>query len=355
MPDLGEFGLRARVAIIGAGTAGQRHISAIRHSGKVELAGVVETNADIVATLRRNGIACAATLDQLLHSVDLDGIVVATPTDCHLQPVLKSLEAGLSVLVEKPVSSTVADATKIDSAAKAAGKPVLVGHQRRFQPLVMNARKIIRSGALGRIVMIAGLWGVRKPAEYYSEAWRNERAAGPVLINLTHEIDLLRYLFGDIASVQAFAENLIEHTEKEDAAAIALRFQSGVLGTFAASDRVISPWGWEFATGENVICPSSGQNYLHIAGTEGSLEFPNLAIWKQNKRNGDWTQTINRFDLDFDYVDSYVHQIEHFAEVALGHQSPRISVQDATRTLETALALLAAADSGASQTVSTTL
>ena len=169
------------------------------------------------------------------------------------------------------------------------------------------------------------------------------------MINLTHEIDMLRYLCGEIDEVFAYSGNVVENMGKEDAAAIALRFRSGVLGVFAASDRVVSPWAREFSTGEQVICPASGQSYLQFFGTEASLEFPNLAHWRPGGNAGDWTKPIHPKPIAIAYENPFVRQIEHFAEVALGRAGPRVTVADAARTVEVALAVLEAAESGVAQ------
>lgn len=340
---------KARLGVVGAGTAGKRHISAIAECRNAALAGIADTNTGVLERLKRPETECAASLNDLLASTRLDGVVVATPTDLHVEPVLQSLAAGMSVLVEKPVAVSISDSRQIADAARAAGKPILVGHQRRFHQQVIEARRILRSGELGRLVMLSGQWGVKKHNSYYALPWRKRREAGPVMINLTHEIDMLRFLCGEIDEVFAYSGHKVEHMEKEDAAVIALRFRSGVLGAFAASDRVISPWAWEFSTGENVICPSSGQNCLQFFGTDASLEFPNLVIWRQDGINRDWTKPIHPKPISIAYDNPFVRQIEHFAEVSLGQARPLLTVADATRTVEVALAVLEASDSGITQ------
>ena len=337
---------QARLGVVGAGTAGKRHISAIAECRSTTLVGIVDTNTAVLERLERPEITCAASLNDLLTSTHLDGVVVATPTDLHVEPVLQSLAAGKSVLVEKPVADSISDSRRIADAARVAGKPVLVGHQRRFHRQVIETRRILRSGELGRLVMLSGQWGVKKHDSYYAMPWRRRREAGPVMINLTHEIDMLRFLCGEIEDVFAYSGHKVENLDKEDAAVIALRFHSGVLGAFAASDRVISPWAWEFSTGENVICPATGQNYLRFFGTDASLEFPNLVIWRQDGINGDWTKPIHPEPKSIAYDNPFLRQIEHFAQVSLGQASPHLTVADAARTVEVARAVLQASDSG---------
>ena len=76
-------------------------------------------------------------------------------------------------------------------------------------------------------------------------------------------------------SICAETSNEICKWEKEDAAAVILRFMNGTIGTFIISDQATSPWAWEFATGETIFFPHSGQNTLRFMGTIAALDFPN--------------------------------------------------------------------------------
>ena len=340
---------KIRIAVVGAGTAGSRHIAAIRNSGKARLAGVADTDAALLRRFRSPGTVCSESLTDILKEARPQGVIVATPTDFHKEPAIEALKAGASVLLEKPVATTLEDAQEIGEASQRHRRPVLVGHQRRYHRQVREAARLIQSGALGRLVMVSGIWGVRKHACYYDPEWRRRREAGPVMINLTHDIDLLRHLCGEIDELFAYAGNSIENMEKEDAVAVSLRFRSGALGAFAASDRVISPWGWEFATGENVICASSGLNCMQFLGTEASLEFPNLVLWRQDRGHSDWRCPVRSTPHEIPYEDSYVKQIEHFADVAAGRAQPLVTIQDAVPNVEAAHAVFRAAESGRSQ------
>ncbi|MCY3877685.1 MAG: Gfo/Idh/MocA family oxidoreductase [Rhodobacteraceae bacterium] len=340
---------KARLAVVGAGTAGRRHIDAIVKSDAAELAGIVDTDPARHDTGGLPDTIFASTVEQLLQTVRPDGVVIATPTDHHTEPTLQCLAAGCSVLIEKPVSDSLAEARRIRQAESKSGGWILVGHQRRYHSQVAEARRVIQSKTLGRLVMVSGLWGVRKHRSYYDPAWRRSRQAGPVMINLTHELDLLRHLCGEIQEVFAFSGSGVEGWEKEDVVAVSLRFKSGVLGSFILSDRVVSPWAWEFSTGENILCPKLEQNYLNFAGTEASLEFPNLVLWRQDQRECDWTRPIHPAGEATEFVNPFILQVEHFAKVALGRESPRITVSDAVRNLEAALAVLEAARTGRAQ------
>jgi len=120
---------------------------------------------------------------------------------------------------------------------------VLVGHHRRHSPLIQEARRIVASGKLGRVLALSGLCLFRKPANYFGgeHEWRGEAGAGVMLINLVHVIDDLRNIGGDIAGVPA----------ADDTTMVLLHFVSGALGTLTISEAAASPWSWEMTSGEN--------------------------------------------------------------------------------------------------------
>ena len=337
------------LAVAGVGTAGSRHVSAINYCNRTKLVGVVDSNHAALCRFAEAGVECAQTVSELLSRVPAQGLIVATPTDQHKEPAMEGLKCGAAVLVEKPVSTTLEDAEEIELASQRYGIPVVVGHQRRFHTQVREAHHIIESGELGRLTLVSGIWGVRKHSNYYESQWRQLRDAGPVMINLTHDIDLLRFLCGEIDEIFAFVDNAIENLEKEDAVAVTIRFQSGALGVFAASDRVISPWGWEFATGENIICPQTAENCFRLAGTKGSLDFPNLILWKQETKDGDWTKPISPVSRVMTYEDPYLKQIEHFVDVIQGSVAPIVTVRDATENVAAVQAIFRSIDTGRPQ------
>ena len=150
-----------------------------------------------------------------------------------------------------------------------------------------------KKGAIGKLVGISGMWSVRKADSYFDPSWRKLRSSGPVLINLIHEIDTLRYICGDIVSLSAKVTNGLRNHSKEETAAVLMTFEGGALGTFLLSDTTPSPWSWEQATGENLKFPQSKQNVYRFIGSKGSLEFPNLILWKHKNGNSDWNQKID--------------------------------------------------------------
>ena len=107
--------------------------------------------------------------------------------------------------------------------------------------MIQRAKAEIDSGRLGSIVSVHGMFWLIKPDDYFDVAWRREKGAGPIFLNLIHDVDLLRYLCGDIVAVQAAQSNRLRGYAVEETAGIILHFASGALGTVHVSDAIQSP------------------------------------------------------------------------------------------------------------------
>jgi predicted dehydrogenase len=276
----------------------------------------------------------------VLQNNRVDGVIISTPTISHCENAISAMELGLDIFIEKPISATVIEAKEITKTAIKNKCKVLVGHQRRFYPLVLKTKEIIKSNELGVVVGLSGLWALRKDKDYFVPEWRKEITAGPVITNLIHDIDYLRFIFGDIEEVTAFTSNIVNDFDKEDVVTANLKFKNGILGNFLITDCGTSPWSWETATGENIHLPNLIENNLRVVGTKGSLEFPNLKIWKYKNNGENWMHEIYSKELAFSNIDPYVSQINHFKDVINRIVEPVTSSEDAELTLKVALSIL---------------
>ena len=203
----------------------------------------------------------------------------------------------------------------------------------------------MEAGEIGRIVAVHGSFWLYKPADYFDAAWRTQPGAGPILINLIHDIDLLRHLVGEIAAVQAMTANHTCGFAVEDSAAILLRFGNGALGTFTVSDTVVAPWSWELTAGENPAYDRTDQTCYTIGGTHGSLELPNGRIWRHEGERS-WWSPIRSEPYTVGLEDPLVRQIHHFAQVIRGAEAPLVSGEEGLRTLQVIEAIQEAAATG---------
>ncbi|MBE9375429.1 Gfo/Idh/MocA family oxidoreductase [Saccharopolyspora sp. HNM0983] len=333
-----------RVGLIGAGRMGGQHAGFLARDQGVELVAVADPVDDRIAA--EHGARQFTDHRDLLASPGLDAVLVASPNHLHVPMALDCIAAGVPVLLEKPVATSHAAAAELVAAEAAADVPVLVGHHRRHHPAVTAAREIIRSGGIGDLVAVNGTWLTRKDDAYFEQSWRREPGAGVLLINLVHDLDLLRYLCGEITGVQACTSNAVRGYDVEETAAVIVRFAGSAVGSFLISDAVVAPWGWDQATEDDPTFPyrPDGSCYS-IAGTRGSLSFPQLAHYYHEGRS-DWTQPLSvRFEPKA-AGDSYSNQLAHFARVVRGEEEPAVSVADAARTLAVVEAVSRAAGSG---------
>ena len=335
-----------RLAIIGGGVIGRRHAGAISMIKNAKLVAICDPGSGGRQLAEDMGVALHVDTHTLFAEENVDGVIVSTPTEHHFLPTVQALDAGCHVLVEKPITATLSEADQIISKASDRGRHVLVGHHRRYYSLVHKAREIVQSGELGQVVAVNGQWTVRKAEDYYESSWRKKWKAGPILTNLIHELDSLRYICGDVHSICAEISNEICKWEKEDAAAVILRFMNGAIGTFIISDQATSPWAWELATGETAFFPYSGQNTLRFMGTKAALDFPNLTLWHHGDCAANWNQEIKPYKIKNVFDDAFSLQIQHFLAVILKKEQPLVSAVDGRATLHTTLAVFESANRG---------
>ncbi|WP_136440604.1 Gfo/Idh/MocA family protein [Pacificoceanicola onchidii] len=304
------------LCVIGAGSIGQRHIDVAGASAHVELVAVVEPAADLREMLAGKGLPVVANLEAVPERVR--AAVVATPTPDHFGSAHRALERGWGVLVEKPICATLDEAKSLIEAAQAKRLPLITGHHRRCHPFAIEARQALEQ--FGDLVGVQGLWSLRKHDSYYEADWRRAPGAGPLMTNLSHEIDLLRFLVGDMVEVSALLSSARRGFVIEDSASLAFRFGNGALGSFLISDAGASPWSFEAASFENPAIAGSGEDYLRFVGTEGALAFPSLTRWGRSDAGEiEWSKPLRRHEgLRFRKIDPLQAQIDRFAAVMAG-------------------------------------
>lgn len=335
-----------RLIIAGIGLVGRRHAEAIHHLKNVELVGIVDpSDAARIYAAERN-LPWFGSLLEMFAREKPDGVILATPTPLHVEQGLECVAQGCPTLVEKPLATSATDAAVLVDESQKAGVPLLVGHHRRHNPLIQKAREVIDADKLGRLRAVHANCWLYKPDNYFDEApWRKALGAGPVSVNLVHDVDLIRYLCGDVVSVQAQAAPSVRGYENEDVAAAVLRFENGAIGTITVSDIIVAPWSWELTAHENPAYPPTSQSCYLLGGTHGSLSLPDLTLW-QNNGTRSWWEPISATTLPRDSSDPLVNQIAQFAAVISGKQQPLVPGEEGLQTLRVIEAIQYSAKSG---------
>lgn len=331
----------ANIAVVGAGLIGRRHIELIAANPQTRLSAVVDPTPAATAFAASLNVPHFNSLDDMFaqqHTLKTDGVILATPNHLHVPGALSCVQSGVPALIEKPVADTLASGRHLLDALARVNVSMLVGHHRRHSSTLQAARQAISSGQLGRIVTVMGSAQFYKPDSYFAQGpWRSQPGGGPILVNLIHEMDNLRYLCGEVESVHATASSAVRQFAVEDTAVMTLTFASGALGTFTLSDTVAAPRSWEQTSGENTAYPRSPtEDCYFVAGTRGSLAVPTMRTWHYaDGTEPGWLTPFVEGQLSVNAIDPLAAQLDHFCDVIAGKAQPIVTVADALQSLLT--------------------
>ncbi|WP_299287894.1 Gfo/Idh/MocA family oxidoreductase [uncultured Tateyamaria sp.] len=324
-----------RIGVAGIGLIGKQHIAAIERTPGVTLSAVFDPGVEDSPWPEADTLGDLASMS--------DGVVLAVPNALHATLAKTLIDAHCPMLIEKPLTSTAAEGAELVAAAGEV--PILVGHHRRHNPLIAKAKEIIASGQLGTLTTLHGQCWLPKPDHYFAAEWRQGAGAGPLFINLIHDVDVLMHLCGPITAVQAFESNGVRGKNAEEVSVAIVKFASGMLGTLNLSDVALGPWSWELTAGENPAYPKTDQSSYVIGGTHGSLALPNLTVWAQ-EGGPDWWAPITQTRVPLPLADALSAQISHFADVITGRAQPLVSAADGLRAVQAIEAIKTAAQTG---------
>lgn len=299
-----------RIAVVGAGPfVGMQHCAAVRGlaSRGVELACVCQRRKNDTAAASHFKVPLYTNVAEMASREQLHGVVIAAPTHDHL-PLVESCIKGAqarqaelghgrlelrALLVEKPICEDLPTAMRLVDLAEKAGIKILVGHHRRHSAYAKRARDLVASPEFGPLRGMTGEFAILKPESYFAAPYRRQKGkGGPLLVNLVHDIDLLRYITGrEVAQVFTFMSSAARNHECEDTGAVTLVMDHGAVASFFFSDVTPSPWNYEFTTGENPKYPPNPGNdpkdCYHFLGAFKSLGFPSMRLFGYDSCRGD--------------------------------------------------------------------
>jgi UDP-N-acetyl-2-amino-2-deoxyglucuronate dehydrogenase len=235
------------------------HAEAIATLPAARLAAVTDVVPERATSLAGEfGCAAEPDLDALLARDDIDVVSVCVPSGLHAEVGVRAAQAGKHLVVEKPIEVTLAAADRLIGAARRAGVAMTVISQHRFDRGLVELRRLLDGGALGRLVLgEASTKWYRSQGYYDSAAWRGTGGldGGSLMNQGIHYVDLLLWCMGPVTEVTALCATQTHQIEVEDTALAALRFSSGAVGTIVASTAVF---------------PGFAQR-LEITGTAGTV------------------------------------------------------------------------------------
>jgi predicted dehydrogenase len=283
-----------RAAVIGCGTISIVHLAAITSLEGVDLVGVCDTDADrAVAAGRTYGVPWFTDHAELLEAVRPQAVHICTPHHEHVPVAIDSLDAGVAVLLEKPVAATVPEADRLIAAASLRPE-VTVGVclQNRYNTTVQAARALLGTGELGRVLGASAtlLWH-RDPAYYQARPWRGRvrESGGGVLINQAiHTVDLLQWLLGEVVAVRGHTGRYVLDgvVDVEDTASVVLDHAGGARSVLFATVTNVTdtPVTVEIVTEQTVLLIRGDLTVTYLDGrietvTERRVDTGGRAYW----------------------------------------------------------------------------
>lgn len=338
---------RIGTAIIGPGKVAHTHAQILATLAQSRFVAVCGRNPERTgAFAAQYGVQPYTDLHQMLRDRAVQMVVVCTPHPQHAEQAIMAADAGVHVLIEKPMAITVAECDQMIAAARKRGVKLGVISQRRLYPSAQRVREAIDSGKIGQPILgTLTLLGWRS-AEYYTmDAWRGTWAGegGGVLVNqAVHQLDLFQWLMGPIAEVSGYVANLNHPTiEVEDTAVAVLRFQSGALGAIVASNSqnpgLYGNVHVHGSTGASIGVQTDGGS-MFISGVTTAVEPPINDLWTvpgEAELLAGWQAADRALTDEIDIMSHYHRlQIQDFLEAVIADRPPLIPGTEGRKAVE---------------------
>lgn len=313
------------VAVLGAGRMGQVHLRTLAGIPNVRV--VVVADPSLEAAERGRAVARAdrvvAAHEDAINDPDVEAVVIVTPTATHARLIEMAIRAGKAVWSEKPIALDLVETERVVDLARTTGVPVQLGFMRRFDPGYVEARRRIENGELGRLETFRAL-----SRDTYPPPLEFLKTSGGLFLDMAvHDLDLARYLVGEVEEVHAWGAVLIDErfaqADDADTAVTMLRFRNGVLGVVETSRR--STWGYDIRT---EVAGSMGKVVVEAAQKTPAVFSRAFGFEADHYEN-----FPDRFEVAFR------RELESFFAALFEGRSPSPGPDDALETLRLAMAV----------------
>ena len=320
-----------KMAAVGLGNMGRNHVRVLMDMTEVELVGVADHNAKAAESIiRKYRLAFFNDYHQLFNELKPEAVIVAVPTVNHHEICLAAINRKMHVLVEKPIAANVEEAKSLISAAEEQDVHLAVGHIERFNPVVIELKRRIDAGELGRVFMIHA----RRQSPFPSRV----QDVGVATDLAIHELDIMRYLVNSrVVRLNSELSQVLNHSTREDIVFGLLRFENGVLGILDVN------WVTPTSVRELTITGERGMfvvNYLsqELFFHENSAAPKPLegSIWDFSVQAGHMTRfQIPRREPLRNELEAFIHSIQT-------GEKPPVDGNDGLRALELAQQIVSA-------------
>jgi UDP-N-acetyl-2-amino-2-deoxyglucuronate dehydrogenase len=339
---------KLRTGIIGCGKVAHLHARALGNAFNSDFRAVQSRDAGKAADFARQyGVNSYTGIEDMVEKEKLEAVVVCTPHQWHRGPAVLAMNAGASVLVEKPLASTLEDCDEMIKAARQTGKTLGVVSQRRFYPPCARMHEAIAAGKIGTPALgMALMLGWRDREYYRSDPWRGswELEGGGVLVNQApHQIDLLQWFMGgDMLELYGTWQNINHpYIEVEDTAVAVIKFKNGGVGNLLLSNSqkpgIYGKVHIHGSLGASVgVQTESGA--MFIAGMTGIADPPLNDLWTipgEEKMVEGWMREDSEIFRSIDATEYYIRlQNQDFIQAVIDGRNPLVTALDGRKTVE---------------------
>ena len=338
-----------KYALIGCGRIATNHIKAVLNNG-LELVAVCDIREDhMQALLEKHGLDSEETIARytnykqlLADHPELELVAIATESGMHARIALDCIDAGVNIIIEKPIAMSMADAEEIVRRSEEKGVTVCACHQNRFNVAVQKTRQALEQGRFGRLShgSIHVRWNRNK--NYYEQApWRGtwDQDGGCLMNQCIHGIDLLRWMFGnEVDEVYGVTKQQFhDYLETEDIGMAIIKFKNGAVAT---------------VEGTTNVYPKNLEETLYLFGEKGTVKIGgkstnNLDVWEfsdeteEDKKNkGLEEQTSNV------YGNGHTSLYADVIDAVQTHRKPYVDAVAGRNALEVVLAIYKSCKTG---------
>jgi len=336
---------RVKIGLIGLGWMGTEHARNILANKNAVLSGVADKEkANIDAFFKENRFKCACFDDyKTLLKSDIDAVVIASPNALHAEMCIEAAGAGKAIYCEKPMAITLDDCKRITEAVKKTGVKFLIGYHRRLNPLYKYAKKLLDEGKLGRAFLVESDYIHYVPGDLPIWSWLGkEDIAGSIFhAGSGHNVDLIRYMCGDITEVVCFKDTFLprkQQVETEDTALALFRFKNGAVGKVHCCVGPIVPFTFNFklygtkgSVINNKVWFEDIPKFDQPGHENDCIRLP--ANWIPDNVQGGISETWNKL-------------MDHFVDMLAGEVQSLNDIDDAYKTSAVCFAAIESAKTG---------
>ncbi len=325
---------KIRIAVVGCGRISRNHFGAIeKHSDDLELAAVCEKDQDILkAHEEQYNVPGYCCLEKMLDNEDIDLVSLCTPSGLHPAETIMAARKNVHVMTEKPMATRWKDALSMVRACDEQDVHLFVVKQNRRNSTLQLLKRAVSEKRFGRIYMVHLNVFWTRPQEYYDSAkWRGtwELDGGAFMNQASHYVDLLDWLIGPIADIQAMTGTLARDIEVEDSGVLNVRWRNGALGSMSVT---------------MLAYPKNYEGSITILGEKGTVRVGGVAVndiqtWDFAEPK-DYDQDVLQANYETTSVYGFGHPLyfKNVIDVMRGQAEPETDGREGLKSLEVLIA-----------------